>query len=402
MSQLSAGIVGLANVGKSTLFNALLKKQVAESANYPFTTIEPNVGVVEVPDERLQKLAEVIRDSIAEFTPNKKKRVFAIAQDDRSEGFQNDKGGDKSDIRGWGNGKPPIVPAVVKFVDIAGLVKGAHKGEGLGNQFLSHIREVDVIVFVLRDFSDENVVKTGENPKEDLEILKEELLLKDLETLEKRVGSLQKEVRGLGANDSKHALMALITKVKELIEKGTWVADELTDEELEKIKDLSLLSSKKTIVVVNSDEGSVKKEIGEIEESKDIKAIRISAKLEEELSQLSDEEQVEYLKELGIDESGLNRLIKLAYKTLGLSTFFTAGEKEVRAWTIKTGSLAPQAAGTIHTDFEKGFIAADIVPFQKFVDLGGWQAARSKGAVKTIGKSEVMPEDVVVEFKASV
>lgn len=352
------GIVGLPNVGKSTLFNGLLKKQVANAQNYPFTTIEPNVGVVDVPDERLEKLKEVI---------------------EKSEGIS-------PSFR--------IVPAVVEFVDIAGLVKGAHKGEGLGNQFLSHIREVDTIVFVVRNFKNKDIIQTGENPKSDLEVLKSELLLKDLETVEKRQETLSREMKPLLPNDPKHVLLALVDKVKGLIEQGKWVADELSDEKLEKIYDLQLLSAKKTLVVVNSDEGDLGKGVeGEI---------RISAKLEEELGSLSEDEQKEYLKELGIGEPGLNILIKKAYETLGLTTYLTAGPKEVRAWTIKRGSLAPAAAGVIHGDFERGFIAADVVEFEKFVEAGGWKGARLKGLVKTIGKAEVMPENSIVEFKFSI
>ena len=360
VSGLSVGIVGLANVGKSTLFNALLKKQVAASANYPFTTIEPNVGVVEVSDERLEKLKYVVEKS-----------------EGLSPGFK-------------------IISATVKFVDIAGLVKGAHKGEGLGNKFLSHIREVDVIVFVVRDFKNPDIIKTGENPKEDQEVLRAELFLKDLETLEKRIDSLGRETKAVSGNDLRKAVLSTLEKAKAEVEKGNWLAETLTDEELEKIADLQLLSAKKTIIVVNSDEEDLKNP-APIEG-----ALRICAKLEEELAALSDSEQKEYLKQLGIEESGLEMLIEKAYETLDLATFLTAGVKEVRAWTFKKGTLAPQAAGVIHSDFEKGFIAADIVPYDKFVEVGGWQRAQEKGLVKTIGKNERMPENVVVEFKFSV
>jgi len=381
----SIGLVGLPNAGKSTLFNALLKKQVANVANYPFTTIEPNVGVVEVPDGRLEKLAEVIaRDS--------------------SSSTQNDKGGVQNDKRVWVNGKPPIVPAVVRFVDIAGLVKGAHKGEGLGNQFLSHIREVDVIVFVLRDFKNPDIVKTGENSKEDLEILKDELLLKDLEVVDRRIDSMSRELRGTKESDPEHVILKTLQLTKDLIGKGKWLANELSSEELEKIEDLQLLSSKQTIVVVNGDEGDLGKEL-ESERVRELEigeAIRICAKMEEELAGLSADEQKDYLNEVGIGESGLSRLIKKAYDVLSLMSFYTAGPKEVRAWTIQKGSFVPRAAGVIHTDFERGFIAADIVPYDKFVESNGWKGAREKGLVRVIGKSEVMPEDAVVEFKFSV
>ena len=363
---LSVGIVGLPNVGKSTLFNALLKKQIAQSANYPFTTIEPNVGVVEVPDARLEKLKDIV---------------------ERSEGL---------------NPGFKIIPAVVKFVDIAGLVKGAAEGEGLGNQFLSHIREVDAIVFVLRDFKNEDVIRSGSvDPKSDLEVLKAELLLKDLETLSKRIDSLSAEAKSKPANDPSHQTLAILAKSKQLIEQGNWLAPTpdgagfLNEEELEKIADLQLLSTKKVIYVLNSDEA----DLG-VEPLRE--AIRISAKLEEELASLSEEEQREYLSQLGVAESGLERLIKKAYETLGLVTFLTAGPKEVRAWTIKKGILAPAAAGVIHTDFERGFIAADVIDFQNFIDGGGWKEARAKGKVSTIGKNDEIKDGMVVEFKFSV
>lgn len=356
---LAVGIVGLPNVGKSTLFNALLKKQVAQSANYPFTTIEPNVGVIEVPDERLTKLADTVEKELGK--------------------------------------RPPTVPAVVKFVDIAGLVKGAHKGEGLGNQFLSHIREVDAIVFVLREFKDENVIRSGSiDPNDDLEVLKSELLLKDLETIEKRIDSLSRELKTALPTDPKRKAMDVLEKAKRLVEQGNWLEASLEADEIDILKDISLLSAKKSIVVVNSDEADLGVEPlidGEI---------RICAKLEEELAGLSEEEQKEYLNQTGIKETGLVRLIKKGYEILDLISFLTAGEKEVRAWTAKRGCLAPQAAGVIHSDFERGFIAADVVSFQTFVDTGGWKEARVRGLVKTIGKSEEIKEGHVVEFRFSV
>ena len=344
---MECGIVGLPNVGKSTLFNALLKKQVAQSANYPFTTIEPNVGVVEVPDERLGKLKEVVQ---------------------KSEGL-------RPEFK--------IIPAVVKFVDIAGLVKGAAQGEGLGNQFLSHIREVDVIVFVLRDFSGEIIRAGSENPKEDLEVLKSELLLKDLETINKVL-----ETRDM-KQDAKSR--EILERAKSLVEQGKWLSDELDN--LEKIADLQLLSAKKTIVVLNTDEDKLRSQ-GEF--------LKISAKLEEELAGLSEEEQKEYLKEVGQEKPGLNILITKAYETLDLISFFTAGPKEVRAWTLRRGSTALRASGTIHTDFERGFIAADVIPWDQLLDGGGWQAAKAKGLVKTIGKTEEIKDGYVVEFRFSV
>lgn len=362
---LKVGIVGLANVGKSTLFNALLKKQVAQSANYPFTTIEPNVGVVKVPDYYLERLARIIVDSLG-------LKVL-----------------------------PPVIPATVRFVDIAGLVKGAYKGEGLGNQFLSHIREVDAIVFVLRGFKNEDIIRSGSiDPKDDLEVLKDELLLKDLETIDKRLDSLSRELRGAKDNDPKHSVLKVLEKAKGLVSSGKWLSDELSFDDLEKIQDLQLLSCKKTIVVVNSDESFFAEASEDKEDLED--AMRISAKMEEELTSLPEEDQKAYLKEVGINEPGLNKLVKKAYEVLGLVSFYTAGEKEIRAWTVKKGSTAPVAAGVIHTDFERGFIAADVVTFNDFVKAGGWKNSRDQGLVKTIGKSEIMPENCVVEFKFNV
>ncbi len=362
---LVCGIVGLPNVGKSTLFNALLKKQVAVSANYPFTTIEPNVGVVEVPDARLEKLKEVVEKS-----------------EGLAPGFK-------------------IIPAVVKFVDIAGLVKGAHKGEGLGNKFLSHIREVDAIAFVVRDFKNPDIIQTGENPKDDLEVLKDELLLKDLETLEKRIDSFGRELKTATPSDPRRKILDGMEAAKKFVEEGKWLADVLDNDGLEKIRELSLLSAKKSILVFNSDEGSLSDQ-GLSLSGFQGETLRISAKLEEELSGLSDDDAKEYLAELGLSEPGLERLIKKGYATLDLATFLTAGPKEVRAWTIKKGTLAPAAAGVIHSDFERGFIAADIIPFEKFIEAGGWQGARNKGLVKSVGKQEEICDGDVVEFKFSV
>ena len=314
MSQLSVGIVGLPNVGKSTLFNALLKKQQAYVANYPFATIEPNVGVVPVPDERLERLADTIAATVNPSTSLRTSR-------------------------------PPIKPAVVRFVDIAGLVKGASQGEGLGNKFLAHIREVDAIVYVLRDFSDENVIRAGSvSPEEDLEILKLELQLADEQTLEGRKSKPKK-----------------------------------TEEPL------YLLQDKPVIKVLNVDEDKIVDRPG---------FVVLSAKLE---SELGDE-----IKDLGIAESGLEKLIKRAYEILGLQSFLTAGEKEVRAWTLRRGETALRAAGVIHTDFEKHFIKADVINWQDFVSLGGWAKAREAGKVRQEGKDYVMQEGDVVEFKVGV
>jgi small GTP-binding protein len=336
------GIVGLPNVGKSTLFNALLKRQVAYVANYPFATIEPNIGVVPVPDERLAKLAEVIRLT---------ERL--------------------SDL-------PPIVSATVKFVDIAGLVKGASQGEGLGNKFLSHIREVDAICHVVRAFSDENIIKEGAvDPKSDYEIVETELDLADLEMTERH-------------------------------EKKTKPDDQ----------ELPLLAKKPVIAVLNVDESDLaNREEIEAKYAKELgldknQVAVICAKTEAELAELSEEDQRAYLEQLGVGESGLEKLIRKAFEVLGLQTFLTApssakategqGVFEVRAWTIKKGTKAPQAAGVIHTDFAKHFIKADVIGWEKFVAAGGWQNAREKGLVRQEGREYVMQEGDVVEFKVGV
>ena len=318
---LQVGIVGLANVGKSTLFNALLKKQQALVANYPFATIEPNVGIVPVPDERLEELREIVEG-------------------------QEGRGGQESRV--------PIVPAMVKFVDIAGLVKGASMGAGLGNKFLAHIREVDLILEVVRDFNDENIIREGSvSPKDDIELIKTELDLADLQTVEK----------------SK-----------------------------EKPEELPLFSKKPILYIYNT----TYKENQEAGSRNKEDEIRIDAKIENELAGFSDEEQKELLKSYGLEEPGLNRVIRKAYEMLGLISFLTAGEKEVRAWTIKRGIKAPDAAGVIHTDFEKNFIKAEVVGFADFVACGGWKKAKELGKARLEGRDYVMKDGDVVEFKVGV
>lgn len=337
---LKVGIVGLPNAGKSTLFNALLKKQVAEMANYPFTTIEPNVGVVPVPDARLQKLAEITREE------------------------------EKMDKL------PPIVPAVVEFVDIAGLVKGASVGEGLGNKFLSHIREVDLIVNVIRYFNDPSVVHVaGEvDPERDRRIIETELILADLQTLENQ--KIKSET---------------VQKFTDALNHGTPARDiGITEEQRHEVYDLHLLTMKPVLYVAN---------VSEQEVSKSTASFAISAKIESELASLSDEEQKEYLKELGLSTSGLDRLIQKAYGMLGLISFLTCGVIEARAWTIERGMKAPQSAGVIHTDFEKKFIKADVIAFSDFIDVGGWKNAREAGKVRSEGKDYRLQDGEVVEFK---
>ncbi len=327
---LKVGIVGLPNVGKSTLFNALLKRQQALVANYPFATIEPNIGVVEVPDERLKVLAEIVHTN-------------------------------------------KIVYATVEFVDIAGLVKGAATGAGLGNKFLSHIREVDVVVQVLRDFADSEVIKEGSvDPESDYEVVTAELILKDLETVSK-----MKEGKTLydGLNSGKPA--------REIV---------VTDEERELAADLFLLTMKKEIRVLNVSENDPRLREYSGEE------VVISAKIEAELSSLSETEARDYMKELGIIESGLDKLIRKAYQTLGKISFLTAGEIEARAWTIDAGMKAPEAAGVIHTDFTKKFIKAKVCTYDDFVKLAGWKGAADAGKVRLEGKEYEMRDGDVVEF----
>lgn len=341
--------MGLPNVGKSTLFNALLKKQVALAANYPFATIEPNVGVVGVPDDRLEKLANVV---------NTRK----------------------------------IVPATVKFVDIAGLVKGASQGEGLGNKFLQHIRDVDAIVYLLRDFSDENVIRAGSvNPQSDFEVLESELMIADLETVSK--------IRD-GKDKTRHDLAV---RIAEGLEKGYPVREMKFDVEEEKeVKQMSLLTAKAAIIVLNVDENNITSRPPLNIRGGGEGVICISAKMEAELAELSEEEQKAYLKDLGVEESGLERLIKKAFDILGLQTFLTAGEIEARAWTIRKGAKAPQAAGIIHTDFETHFIKADVINWKEFVEYGGWTKARELGKVRLEGRDYVMQEGDVVEFKVGI
>ena len=372
MPSLSIGIVGLPNVGKSTLFNALLKRQAALAANYPFATIEPNVGVVDVPDHRLDELCKIV---------------------------VNDHG------RGSGGREIPekVTPAVAKFYDIAGLVKGASKGEGLGNAFLGHIREVNAIAHVVRSFEDENVVRAGSiDPVSDREIVNTELILADIQSLENTIGKLEKEVRGKTDKETK-LRFETAKKILEKLNQGILAKDiGLDEEEREASKDLNLLTLKPQILVLNvSEEYLSNKNVQNTDESLK-EATIICAKLESDLADFDKNERENYLKELGIEYSGLDKLIKKGYEILGLETFLTAGPKEVRAWTIKKGSKAPQAAGEIHTDFERGFISAEVINYETLVGLGSLKTAKEKGLIRLEGKNYVMKDGDVVLFRFSV
>ena len=353
------------NVGKSTLFNALLKKQAALAANYPFATIEPNVGVVPVPDERLNVLANITKDE---------------------EGMTE---------------LPPIKPAMIEFVDIAGLVKGASEGEGLGNKFLSHIREVKVIAHVVRAFEDKDVIKEGAvDPLNDYETITTELLLADLDTLSK---FNEKTLRA----DPK--MENLMKRLKAFMNEGKQGARSFvaTEEEDKFIDSLSLLTRKPEIIVLNVSENeysdeknkeTIKKYAEWVGVSKE-NCIVVCAKIESELAELGDEDAKQYLKELGVEKSGLERLIQKAYEKLGLMSFLTSGAKEVRAWTVKIGATAVEAAGEIHTDFMQKFIKAEVVSYDNFVECQGWKGAREKGKAGLEGKEYVMHDGDVVEFK---
>lgn len=355
---LRIGIVGLPNAGKSTLFNALLKKQVADAAPYPFCTIEPNVGVVPVPDARLAALAEVTK------------------QEEKMEKL------------------PPLVPAIVEFVDIAGLVKGASQGEGLGNKFLSHIRETDIICHVVRYFEDSSVVNVAGdvNPLRDRDIIETELILSDLQTLEK-----QQEPRGKIDHDTQKK-WDLVVVLKSALNQGKNARDVITDpDDRALIGDLHLLSMKPVMYVVNVSEAQVTKEEDVVKQLGD--AIVICAKTESELASLPEAEQKDYLASLGLVTSGLDRLIQKTYDMLGLISFLTTGTLEARAWTIVKGTKAPQAAGVIHTDFEKKFIKADCVTFADFIAAMGWKGAKEQGRVRQEGREYIMADGDVVEFK---
>ena len=358
------GMIGLPNVGKSTLFNAITNAG-AQAANYPFCTIEPNVGVVAVPDHRLDELAKI-------YDPEK------------------------------------YTPATVEFVDIAGLVKGASKGEGLGNKFLANIREVDALIHVVRCFDDDNVIHVdgSVNAGRDIEVINLELIFSDIEVLDRRIAKVEKDLKG---DRSLADELELLKRLKAHLEEGKSarafsVAD---DDERAIVASVPLLSNKPIIYAANMSEDDFLngvennpnlKLVEEIAASEHSAVMPVCAKFEEDISDMEPDEKKEFLEEIGLEQSGLDRMIKASYDLLGLMSFLTAGKKEVRAWTIKKGTKAPKAAGTIHSDFEKGFIRAEIVKYDDLIALGSWNAAREKGLMRSEGKEYVMQDGDVVEF----
>lgn len=357
------GIVGLPNVGKSTLFNALTKTASAQAENYPFCTIEPNVGEVAVPDPRLFKLAEI-------------------------------------------SGSKEVIPSRLTFVDIAGLVEGASKGEGLGNQFLATIREVDAIAYVLRCFEDEDVTHVNNtiDPVSDADVVETELMLSDMESLEGRMHNIERRIRG---NDKEAILLKQLIELAlvELREGRPARMAKIDDDHKDVWRQLNLLTTKPILYVANVDEDSAatgnafSDKVKARSEAEGAAFVIISAQIEAELATMPDDEQTEFLSDLGLEEPGLNRLIHVGNKLLGLETYFTTGPKEARAWTIKVGSTAPKAAGVIHTDFEKGFIRAETISYEDFVELGGENGAKEKGKMRLEGKDYIVKDGDVMHFR---
>jgi len=358
----SIGIVGLPNVGKSTLFKALTKKQI-DIANYPFCTIEPNVGCVKVPDRRLDRLARLSKSE-------------------------------------------KVISTTIDFVDIAGLVKGAHKGEGLGNQFLSNIREVDAICHVVRNFTKGDIVHVeGEvNPASDFETIKLELIFADLQTIDKHISNLEKSLKSTKQSQGKEdrAKIETLKKIKQGLENEIAIKNQDLDEkEVEQIKNFNFLTTKPYLIVLNIDEQDLKKEIN-IPEFESETVIKICAQLESDLAEMPVKEVREYLKDIGEENTGLDKIIIASYKLLNLITFFTTGPKETRAWTIPAGTKAPRAAGKIHTDFERGFIAAEVINWKDLVEIGSEVTAKEKGLIRLEGKEYVVQDGDSMLFKFNV
>lgn len=351
---LSLGIVGLPNVGKSTLFNALTRSKQANAQNYPFCTIDPNVGVVEVPDARLQELSRVSNSA-------------------------------------------KIIPTAIEFVDIAGLVQGASEGQGLGNKFLAHIREVDAIVQVVRAFADDNVihVHNAVNPTHDADVINLELILADLQTVTKRLDTVKKNAKGSAAKDAAVEIAVLERLLEALQNSKPARSVEVTDDEQSIVHQLQLLTRKPMMYVVNVDEPG---KIASVPKMSDALQVEVCAKLEAELAELSLEEAKEYMKSLGMQESGLDKIIVAGYTLLNLLTYFTSGPEETRAWTVKKGTLAPDAAGVIHTDFVKGFVKADVTAWEAFVEHHGWSGVRPSGKLQLVGRDYVVKDGDVCYF----